>query len=701
MGIDFSDMLDDEKEPVIHPRDIFFTLPRDPAFAFPRDIQTEVWNKWFDRRSERDVIVKLNVGSGKTLVGLLMLQSALNEGGGPALWVSPNKQLADQVCAEAIKLGIPTTDDPRDVAYATGSAICVVNAHKLFNGRSVFGVGQSELKIGAVIIDDAHACVSTLSQQFRTTFSKTHPAYIEILKVFEEDLKASDAPAFLEISSSDPHASMEVPFWAWDTHHDEILAVLHSHRQDEKFQFVYPFISRLLPQSRCVIGGQHLEIEPHFPATDIVRSFQRAQRRIYMTATLADDSVVATHFGASPSEIGKPIVPTSSQSMGERMILMPQELNTDLPGEQIVKFLRDFADEVNVVVIVPSKLASEDWQRVADRILVGDEVAEGVEELRTGHVGLVVLVNRYDGIDLPGDACRILAVVDLPEVTSFVDKLDSDLLGDTDVSLRRQIERIEQGMGRGVRSNEDHCAVLLIGSRLISRLRSKAGHEMLTPATKAQLALTRKISARLDNPSASEIVEVIQQCLNRDPGWTALSRKALIGLRADDELKLDQTKLALRSAFDFSRAKRLQDAVDVVNKAVNVESDPQIKAWLLARKASFLHPLDAQAAQQTLNAAFGIDNVVLRPISGATYKKLTSATREQAITLIAGHESRFIDATQRNLFVSTLCSDLRFLPDTSDKFEAAIDDLAAFIGISAYRPDKLDSQGSLRRLPLS
>lgn len=688
MAIDFSDMLDDEEEPVLHPRDIFFTLPRGSAFSFPRDIQTEVWNKWFERRDESDIVVKLNVGSGKTLVGLLMLQSALNEGAGPALWVSPNKQLVDQVLAEAEALGIATTEDPRDAAYATGSAICVVNAHKLFNGRSVFGVGRSVLKIGAVVVDDAHACVSTLSQQFRTSFENTHDAYKSIIGIFEEDLKASDAPAFLEVASGEPRAYMEVPFWSWHSHYDEVLTALHAHRDDENFQFVYPFVSRLLPQSRCVIGGQRLEIEPHFPATDLVRSFRRAQRRIYMTATMADDSVVATHFGASAADIGKPIVPTSSQSMGERMILMPQELNTDLPGEDIRSLLEELSDEVNVVVIVPSVLASKDWEAVADRILIGDEVSEGVEELRAGHVGLVVLVNRYDGIDLPGDACRVLAVVGLPEVTAFVDDLDSDLLSDTDVNLRRQIERIEQGMGRGVRSNEDHCAVLLLGSRLISHLRSKAGQEMLTPATKAQLTLTRKIAARLDSPTAAEIAGVIRQCLNRDPDWTALSRKALVKLQADDELRLDETKLALRSAFDLSRDERQQAAVDAVSVAVNAQTDPQVKAWLLARKAAFQHSIDAEAAQKTLSAARNIDEAVLKPISGAPYKKLAPATREQASNLIAFHESRFIDATQRNLFVNALCSDLRFLPGTSDRFEAAIDDLAAFLGIAAYRPEK-------------
>ncbi len=38
MGIDFSNMLDDDDDAVINPRDIFFTLNRQPQFSFPRDI---------------------------------------------------------------------------------------------------------------------------------------------------------------------------------------------------------------------------------------------------------------------------------------------------------------------------------------------------------------------------------------------------------------------------------------------------------------------------------------------------------------------------------------------------------------------------------------------------------------------------------------------------------------------------------------
>ena len=542
-------------------------------------------------------MIKLNVGSGKTLVGLLLLKSSLNEHKGSALYVSPDNQLLLQVMQEAQALGLEVTDDPRDPDYAAGTKICVVNVYKLFNGKSVFGVGASRIGIGTVVIDDAHACVSTITEQFQITLPNTHDAYKKIVAALSEDLKGYNEARFLDIQAGDPRAHMEVPFWSWDSHHTQILRALHEHRSDNELQFTYPLLNEMLKQCRCVIGGQHLEIEPCFPATDLIHSFRRANRRIYMTATLADDSVIVTHFGAHPDNPVTPIVPSSSQSMGERMILMPQELNSDLTTADVRQLLAELAQNVNVVVILPSTLATEDWKQVADQVLVGDGVADGIENLRRGHVGLTVLVNRYDGIDLPGDACRVLAIVDLPEVSSFVDLVDSEVLRGTTLNLRRQLERIEQGMGRGVRSNDDYCAVLLLGPKLTSRLRSPEGVAMLTPATSAQLDLSRRIAKKLNTPSVNEIKEVILQCIERDSNWIKVSKKILVSLETDDQLRLDPSKLAIRAAFDSARANQHEKSVTILDRAIDESDDLQVKAWLLSRKAAFQHAMDADGAQ--------------------------------------------------------------------------------------------------------
>jgi replicative superfamily II helicase len=57
----------------------------------------------------------MNTGGGKTAVGLLVAQSSLAEGAGPAVYLVPDHYLADQVMTEAVRLGIAVTDNARDM----------------------------------------------------------------------------------------------------------------------------------------------------------------------------------------------------------------------------------------------------------------------------------------------------------------------------------------------------------------------------------------------------------------------------------------------------------------------------------------------------------------------------------------------------------------------------------------------------------
>ena len=78
------------------------------------------------------------------MVGLLMLKSCLNEGVGPAVYVTPDNYLVSQVMKEAGDLGISVTTDTGAGAFLQGKAILVINIHKLVNGLSVIGVAAPE-----------------------------------------------------------------------------------------------------------------------------------------------------------------------------------------------------------------------------------------------------------------------------------------------------------------------------------------------------------------------------------------------------------------------------------------------------------------------------------------------------------------------------------------------------------------------------
>src|SRR6266699_1388954 len=65
---------------VTDPQKLFQALPaKDKKYAYLRDVQGDVLGKWFAAPKQKDTVIKMNTGSGKTTVGLLLLKSSLNE----------------------------------------------------------------------------------------------------------------------------------------------------------------------------------------------------------------------------------------------------------------------------------------------------------------------------------------------------------------------------------------------------------------------------------------------------------------------------------------------------------------------------------------------------------------------------------------------------------------------------------------------
>ncbi|MBC5638693.1 hypothetical protein H8S33_18125 [Ornithinibacillus sp. BX22] len=90
-------------------------------------------------------------------------------------------------------------------------------------------------------------------------------------------------------------------------------------------------------------------------------------------------------------------------------------------------------------------------------ILNSKNLHAGVEKLKEEHVGLVVVINKYDGIDLPKSACTVLVIDGLPDVRRKIDKIEESALQGSELVLNNKIQKIEQGMGRGIRSKDDYC----------------------------------------------------------------------------------------------------------------------------------------------------------------------------------------------------------------------------------------------------
>ena len=694
MVLDFGKLNASSASKQTDPRKIFTTLKRAPRFKRPLDEQADVLDAWYVRRTAKNNTLKMNTGGGKTVVGLLCLQSSLNEGIKPAVYVTPDNFLADQVITEAASLGIVVTEDERDPEFLAGRAILVINIHKLINGRSVFGVGEQgrKIPIGAIIIDDAHACLSTASDQFTLRSTAGGPVYDALLALFSDDLKNQSPSSFLDVKAQDPQVIMQVPYWAWQSKSDDALAILHGARASKELEWQWPLLKDVIPLCTCIFGGGKLEIVPRFIPIDRIPSFASAQRRIYMTATLADDTILVSHFQAIAVEVEQPIRPRGGGDIGDRMILAPQEINPAYTTDEIKALAAHVAKSANVVVIFPSKAKSAYWADVADQTLDKDTIESGVAKLRSGHVGFTVLINKYDGIDLPGEACELLIIDGLPEVSGLAERLEMSLLDGTRPQLLRQIQRIEQGMGRGVRSSDDHCAVLLLGGRLTQRLHDPEAEGMFSPATRAQIDLGKQVASQARGKPLKDLEPILDLCLSQDDQWVQAGRNAVVNAPPGPDAHVEKSVVLLREAFDAARINRYDVAVNKVQEAANAANDPLTKGFIKQQLATYVNFTDPAKAQELQLSALSLNYRLLKPISGATYNKLSAPASGQA-GASSDFMKRFLEGNDLVIWANGMLDELRWGEEQSHRFEAAMRDLGKLLGFGSQRPEQEVGRG--------
>ncbi len=635
----------------------------------------------------------MNTGSGKMAVGLLILQSSLNENAGPAVYVAPDKYLSKQVLSEAEDLGLAATDDPTNGSFLSGDAILVINVHRLFNGKSVFGVGSQGVRIpiGAIVIDDAHACLESVSDQFRIALSESSAAYGEILKTFEDDLRSQSVLGLIEVQRKDNGALISVPFWAWQDKVEQVTKILHARRADNELEFAWPLLKEVLSLCQCAFGGGRLEIAPRCLPIDEVSSFEKAQRRIYMTATLADDGLLVTHLDANHDSVVDPIKPRGAGEIGDRMIIVPEELNDELTDAEIKALVLDVAKTHNVVIIVPSRKRAGVWGNLAAQTLDKENIWEGVERLKAGHVGVTVMVNRYDGVDLPEDACRLLIIDGVPEVAGLLERVEAAVLEDTELQMIRHIQRLEQGMGRGVRSGKDRCAVFLLGPRLAQRVSQPDARNMFTAATLTQLEMGKELTRQIKGKPIAELRPLLDLCieLNNEQGvkWRKAGRVRLAKAPEGKSSHVDQSISLIRSAFKHARVRQYKKAASLLQEAVNHERDRTVRGYLKQQLAEYTHYFNPVEAQEIMLSAVSDNRKVAKPLQGITYSKLLAPAAGQAAAALSFIQSRSIDLNYFVIFVNALAKDLRWDKDQTTKFEASMRDLGLVLGFGSQQPD--------------
>jgi replicative superfamily II helicase len=691
-----------EEERPIDPIEIFNRLVVTEKINDLYQSQREVLAEWNKRRTSGDLVVKLHTGGGKTLVGMLIGTSIMNETNKGVIYLVPNNQLAEQAFNKAMSYGIPVArfrDDPLDPIsddFLKGKKILVASYKALFNGKSKFGIlnGDKEIiHVGGIIVDDAHSSFSDIRDSFSIRLKKPEHevAYNAIVSLFRSVFsERGELGTLNDILSGDENGILEIPYWAWDQNFMAVQTIVESVKNS--FQFTWPLIRDRLRECYSIIGKNGITITPIFPPVRMIPTFSDCHRRVYMSATLNDDSPIVESFDADPESIKNPISARTLAGIGERMIIVPKITKLDNPEEAVKKIVQNFSNkEFGIVILVPSRFAAGQWTKLnatyADTSIKVDEFVKLLIDRKSD--GPYVFANRYDGIDLPGDSCRILVLDGLPSQSGEYEKYESRVMtGSTFLSSLISV-RIEQGIGRATRGRGDYSVVILTGNLLPAWI--SKNYDSMTVGTRTQIKIAFDTTKEIT--TVEGLAETINQCLNRDPDWVNYHAQELAKLTdlPKPEIKKIEVVGIIRKAYNFADDKQYDKAVAKLNSIISSDAEDRVKGItreLQARFAYFWGNFDDSEKYQ--KSAFALNKNLLRPRVAPPYQRITPKSKQVKSVL---------DKVLKYQFRRGLIDDFDSVAvnlnreATANAFEESLKNLASFVGLESERPEQTRNEG--------
>lgn len=706
--IDFNKVLEKTEQKIAKdPLEIYESLDRKSTTGPLRPTQEKILKEWYkNRKKEKDLIIKLHTGEGKTLIGLLILMSKINSKEGPCLYVCPNIYLMQQVSQEAEKFGIPycIINDNNEIPeeFTMGKSILITYAQKIFNGKSIFGIGGTSVRVGCIILDDSHACIDTINDAFtiNVTKEKNKTLYNDILKLFEEDLMEQGEGTYLDIVNEEFESILPIPYWAWNQKKSELLKLLASNKNSNEVKFAWELLKDRFDKCKGFISGSKIEISPYYIPIELFGTFNYANNRILMSATTQNDSFFINGLGLSVDSIKNPLVDLDTKWSGEKMILIPSMIREECGRDTIISsFAKKIRKKFGIVAITSSGKQAKIYEKYGAKVCDSSNIFTLISDLKNGSVeDTVVIANRYDGIDLPDESCRLLIIDSLPFFDTLKDRYEKNCRPNSEVINRKIAQKIEQGLGRSVRGKKDYSIILIIGSDLVKFVKGMNTKKYFSSQTQQQIEiglsiaeLSKEGNQEGDNP-ISEIIALVKQCLNRDTGWKSYYEKEMdkvedtvIDMDVYNTLKIESDAERYYYNGNFEKASKC------IKTIIDNTSDSWEKGWYLQKKARFIYNISQIESNKLQISAFTKNNELLKPRDGITYNKI-SYINQNRINRIKQWIGKYKDYSELIIQVDSILDDLSFGRE-AEKFEKALDSVGKMLGFKCQRPDKMIRKG--------
>lgn len=646
--------------------------------------------------SERDIIMKLSTGSGKTVIGLVYSEMMRRKcKGEPVVYLCPTKQLVDQVISAGQAIGVAVSTFPAvglPFEALSGETVLACTYDKLFTANSVFE--SKSIRPSTIVMDDVHAGAERVRKYF--TVPVPPEFFNKLRKILHPLCADSDSATWDGIAKGDQGASYEVPYWVWSKVSGEVSRLLATAKDRPPLLFTWGNISRYIELGRCCISGVSAEIALHVPPVEDIPSYAGAKHRLFMSASIKDVSSLISSLACDPSAYPRLIEPLEDEGAGERMILPTSLIDPSVKGQDIAMACRLLALETNVVVLTSSVAQAKKWTDAGATLAQTNEVDGALEVLRTTNKNFYVFPQRFDGVDLPDQACRILVIDGIPSGDRIIDHVDAYRQKDSPEYVVRTINKFEQALGRAVRSSADYAAVILVGPDIASFIGQKKVASLFEERTRLQVDLGRDLaikSGKDGKPISAVIAEMARALLLRNDGWREAYRSRVIvdhkQGRSETLTAYEDAALALRDAWNFAKAKNFQGAVTRLREASNVSLHPIQKAELLYWVSTYLHQFDPAQASDAYKSVFNANFKFPRPekMVNRKYTRLTDQARS-----VCDIYSDFASANAALARIDEVKIKLAY-ESNAETVERGLFELGEMLGATSKRPEKETGRG--------
>ena len=484
----------------------------------------------------------------------------------------------------------------------------------------------------------------------------------------------------------------------------DVIEILSENKRKEGYNYIFAWnlIKDNLEYCYCTFSGGALEIKPYHNPIDQYGSFFNASHRVFMSATTNNDSFFIKGLGLSKETIVNPLIYDDELWSGEKMILFPYKIDNQLNRTGIVNH---FAPPVasrkyGVVVLTSGFNKSNFWEELGATVVKSENIKEKIGFLKNGNYeNTLVIANRYDGIDLPDNNCRVLIIDSKPYAQNLYEKYQEDVRQDSDLIDIKIAQKIEQGLGRGVRGEKDYCVIILTGNDILQVISNPRYKRFFSKETQKQLEIgvnvTRFAVEDADTSNGISILtKIIDQCLERNTGWKEYYKTEMDSITKSNEidnvLDILEKEREAEEAFSIGKHEQAVSTIqDIINKHINPSNKTEY-GWYLQQMGRFINPISISRANEYQINAHQNNKYLYRPNQGMNFEKLE--IHENRIQKIIDWIGKFDKQEDLILKVDTILDDLSF-GIKADSFEQALEQLGEIIGFNSERPEKYWKKG--------